>query len=127
MTTTINDAAGEFTAPGEIVFIRRLPGPIERVWTYLTEPEKRRRWLADGPMELRVGGRVELQFHHHELAEADDAPPPKYESMACSQPTLVGRVLRCEPPHALSYTWEDGDKGGSEVTFELSPVGDDVQ
>ena len=48
--------------------IRRvLPGPIERVWAYLTESEKRGRWLAAGPMELRVGGRVELTFRNTDL------------------------------------------------------------
>ena len=57
-----NDEPGRFTAPGEVVFVRQLPGPIERVWAFLTEPGKRARWLAGGPMELRVGGRVELQF-----------------------------------------------------------------
>ena len=51
--------------------IRRvLPGPIERVWAYLTELEKRGRWLAAGPMELRVGGRVELTFRNSELSGA---------------------------------------------------------
>ena len=49
--------------------IRRvLPGPIERVWAYLTESEKRGRWLAAGPMELRVGGRVELTFRNTDLS-----------------------------------------------------------
>ena len=27
---------------------RTLPGPIERVWAYLTEPDKRARWLGGG-------------------------------------------------------------------------------
>ena len=32
-----------------------LPGPIERVWRYLTESEARGQWLARGEMDLRVG------------------------------------------------------------------------
>ena len=55
---------GIVTEAGAVRFERLLPGPIERVWAYLTEPEKRGTWLAAGPMELRVGGRVELNFHH---------------------------------------------------------------
>ena len=31
-------------------------------------------------------------------------------------------VTRCDPPRVLSYTWGEH----SEVTFELSPQGDDV-
>ena len=29
-------------------FERLLPGPIERVWSYLTDSEKRGKWLASG-------------------------------------------------------------------------------
>ena len=58
------------------VCIRRvLPGPIERIWAYLTESEKRGRWLASGPMELRVGGRVELNFRNAELAPQVEPMP----------------------------------------------------
>jgi uncharacterized protein YndB with AHSA1/START domain len=59
---------GTFTKPGTVRLERLLPGPIERIWAYLTEPDKRAVWLAGGPMELRVGGRVELQFHHADLS-----------------------------------------------------------
>jgi uncharacterized protein YndB with AHSA1/START domain len=34
---------------------RLLPGPIERVWRYLTESEARGQSLARGEMDLRVG------------------------------------------------------------------------
>ena len=50
-----NDDFGAFTGPAEIRLVRTLPGPIERVWEYLTDPEKRARWFAGGPMEPRVG------------------------------------------------------------------------
>ena len=43
-----NDDRAQFTAPGEIRIMRTLPGPAERIWTYLTDPEKRRRWFAGG-------------------------------------------------------------------------------
>src|SRR5688572_98900 len=75
-------ALGEFGVVPEArtLRIRRvLPGPIERVWAYLTESEKRGRWLAAGPMELRVGGRVELTFRNSELSAHAEPPPDKYK------------------------------------------------
>ena len=101
--------------------IRRvLPGPIERVWAYLTESGKRGRWLASGPMELRVGGRVELTFRNTELTGPGEPAPDKYKKYEGAR--FSGHVTRCEPPRLLSYTWGDG----SEVTFELSPEGENV-
>jgi uncharacterized protein YndB with AHSA1/START domain len=110
---------GVVTAPDTVRLERLLPGPIERVWAYLTESDKRRKWFASGPMELRVGGRVDLTFHHSELSAEKTAPEQfkKYEGH-----TMRGEVTACEPPRLLSYTF--GDAG--EVTFELSLKGRDV-
>jgi len=115
---------GAATEPGTVRLERVLPGPIKRVWAYLTEPEKRGKWLASGATELRVGGHVELGFNHSELS-AEKTPPEeykKYESCSFSH----GRVTRCEPPRLLSYTWGDAPGEKSEVTFELSANGKDV-
>lgn len=126
MNTAINDLPGEFTAPGEVRFVRLLPGPIERVWAYLTDGEKRAKWLAGGPMELRVGGRAELKFRHADIAP-DEKPPAEYQHMHDIGETMVGQVTRCEPPRVLAYTWWTESKQGSEVTFELTPEGDAVR
>ena len=99
---------------------RMLPGPIERVWAYLTESDKRGRWLASGPMELRVGGKVELTFRNTELSSHGEPAPDKYKEYEGAG--FSGHVTRCEPPRLLSYTWGDH----SEVTFELSPEGESV-
>ena len=48
----------EVLSPSEIRFQRLLPGPVETVWSYLTDEKKRGEWLASGPMDLRVGGTV---------------------------------------------------------------------
>jgi len=66
---------GTFTEPGTIRFERLLPGPIERVWSYLTESKKRGKWLATGEMELRVGGNVELIFNHADLSPHTEQVP----------------------------------------------------
>ena len=39
--TNAMDDHGVVTAPGTLRMERLLPGPIERVWAYITEPEKR--------------------------------------------------------------------------------------
>lgn len=115
---------GVVTAPGAVKFERVLPGPIERVWAYLTEPEKRAKWLAAGKMELHEGGRVTLEFRHADLSAIADPVPERYKEYEHGS-TMEGRVTRCEPPALLSFTW--GEKAGeSHVTFELTPRGKDV-
>ncbi len=112
---------GVITEPATVRIERLLPGPIERLWAYLTEPGKRAKWLAGGPMDLRVGGRAELKFRHADLS-AEKAPPEKFRSMEGGH-TLKCRITACDPPRLLSYTW--GEDWG-EVTFELAPRGKDV-
>jgi uncharacterized protein YndB with AHSA1/START domain len=115
-------AAGELGAvsePGTFRIERVLPGPIERIWAYLTDSEKRQTWLASGPMELRVGGQVALRFRFSELS-AEKTPRDRNDECVVN-----GRVTRCDPPRLLSYTWGDGP-GASQVTFQLSPHGEEV-
>ena len=115
------DAFGKIIAPGALRFERTLPGPIDRVWAYLTESEKRGRWLARGDMELFEGGKVELHFLHTDLSPLPAPVPEKFGHMASGH-NFSGKVLRVQPPHLLSFTWE----GQSEVTFELSQKDDRV-
>jgi uncharacterized protein YndB with AHSA1/START domain len=51
------DAYGALIEPATLKIERLLPGPIERVWAYLTESELRRQWLAAGQMEMKSGTR----------------------------------------------------------------------
>jgi uncharacterized protein YndB with AHSA1/START domain len=118
-----NEAFGKFTGPAEVRLVRTLPGPIERVWQYLTDPEKRARWFCGGVLEQKAGGKVEFAMVHKNLAP-DEKPPAKYAAVQDPGITFEGRVLRCEPPRLLVYTFGSDD---SEVTFELSPQGDKVQ
>ena len=119
---------GTLPEPGTIRFQRRLLGTIERVWDYIVEPDKRRRWLAAGPLDARVGGEVELRFRNAELARDDDRAPDKYRDHENSG-TTHGIVTRCEPPRLHAFTWRDtpgSSDSDSEVTFELAPDGDHV-
>src|SRR5262249_410509 len=115
------ESLGKMIAPDTLRFERRLRGPIQRVWAYLTESEKRGKWLAKGEMELFVGGKVTLQFLHSELSPQPGGPPEKYLAMEGGQ-SFTGTILRVEPPHLLSFTWE----GGSETTFQLLEDGNEV-
>lgn len=114
---------GQLSLPGEVRFVRLLPGPIERVWEYLTDADKRARWFAGGPLEPRVGGRIELRFQHVNLAP-DETPPPGAEQYHYAPGTVsTGTITRWEPPRALAYTMGED----SEVSFELQPEGDGVR
>lgn len=116
-----NDTPAEFPASGELRLTRLLPGPIERVWEYLTDPAKRSRWFAGGPMELRAGGKMELVFQHKNISPTE-TPPPEHACHHDGAEKMPGTVLRCEPPRLLSYTFSDD----SDVTFELTPQGQQV-
>jgi uncharacterized protein YndB with AHSA1/START domain len=52
------DDYGALTEPATLHIERLLPGPIERVWAYLTEGDLRRRWLASGDMPLTISSRL---------------------------------------------------------------------
>lgn len=110
---------------GVVRFTRLLPGPIERVWDYLTESEKRGKWLASGQMELRLGGSVRLEFQHSNLSEEDDPIPEKYCDMKGGA-SHEGRITALDPPHLLGYTWGEVNEEASEVTFELTEQEDGV-
>lgn len=116
---------GLVTAPGTVRLERLLPGPIERVWRYLTDSDARATWLAAGPMDLSPDGRVALVFRNSELTGHDGTPPPKYACHA-GDSALAGRITACEPPRVLAYTWGEGGEAPSEVRFELRPSGEDV-
>jgi uncharacterized protein YndB with AHSA1/START domain len=109
-------------APGTVRLERLLPGPAERVWRYLTESDKRATWLAGGEFDLRVGGRIELEFHHDRLS-CEKTTPERFKHTENAR--FSGKITRLEPHRVLAYTWEWGDKM-TEVSFELTPRGKDV-
>ncbi|HEY1750792.1 MAG TPA: SRPBCC family protein [Caulobacteraceae bacterium] len=90
----------------EIVFVRRLAKPIEKVWAALTVPERIADWLAAATIEpdLRLGARFKLRF-----AEGD------YR--------MAGEIVALEPPRLIAWTWPDpaDQPNPSIVRFELAP------
>ncbi|WP_284319529.1 SRPBCC family protein [Dyella acidisoli] len=112
---------GVVTEPTSIRFERLLPGPITRIWSYLTDSEKRGQWFSSGPIEPKVGGKAEHVFNNGKLSKHDDPPPEKYADHA-GEVRSEGRVLTYDPPYALAYTFG----GDMEVRFELTSQGDKV-
>lgn len=110
---------------GAVRFERVLPGPLERVWAYITEPGKRGTWLASGEIEPRVGGKAELLFKHSEIT--DEAPPERYREVHEKGWLSHGTVTRYEPQRAIAFTWPGEAQAKSEVTFELVPEGERVR
>jgi len=108
--------------PRTVRLERLLPGPVERIWAYLTESDKRAKWLAAGDFDLRVGGKIRLAFDNCNLPNDADTLE-KYKGRG--KGVFEGVITRLEPLRLLAYTWK-WDSADSEVSYELSPRGKDV-
>ncbi|MCB2117404.1 MAG: SRPBCC family protein [Rhodobacteraceae bacterium] len=109
---------GKLTAPDTLVIERLLPGPIERVWSYLTDSDKRAKWLASGEMPLKVGAEFTLTWHNDTLT----SPPGSRPEGFGPEHTMVSRILAVDAPRLLSYTFGTS----SEVDMTLTEQGDKV-
>ncbi|TNE62251.1 MAG: SRPBCC family protein [Alphaproteobacteria bacterium] len=118
---------GQKVAPDTVELVRLLPGPIERLWAYLTDPEKRATWFAGGPMDLRVGGTVKLHFKHSNLMQPGEVAPEKYRAVCEEGAWMESRITECVPPTRLAYEWPEGNDSISEVLFSLREEGDKVR
>jgi len=110
---------GTFVDNSTVRFERLLPGPIERVWDYLTKSEFLATWLASASGDWRKGAEVTLSFT---FSAHDD----------CSDSICTGIVQDYDPPRLLSYTWQEMDAAGQKrpasiVRFELSNDGPGVR
>jgi uncharacterized protein YndB with AHSA1/START domain len=112
------DAYGVLTEPATLTIQRFLPGPIERVWAYLTESDLRRQWLAAGQMEMKVGAPFELVWRNNELTD----PPGKRPESFGDEHRMESRITELDPPRRLAFAW--GRSGG--VSFDLEPRGERV-
>ncbi|WP_426271199.1 SRPBCC domain-containing protein [Dyella kyungheensis] len=119
------DPSRQLLAADTARFERLLPGPIERVWSYLTDSDKRAQWLGGGAMEQRVGSEFQLRFDHAQLSQTPVAPPPRFASITAGK-TTNHRVLACQPPTLLAISWGD-EPDPSEVSFELARSGEQVR
>ena len=54
------NAYGTIVSPETVRIERLLPGPVERLWSWLTESEKRRLWLASGEASYITGALLDV-------------------------------------------------------------------
>jgi uncharacterized protein YndB with AHSA1/START domain len=118
MTRPDNDGYGVVTEPTTLTIQRVLPGPIERVWAYLTDGELRRQWLASGDMDLTVGAPFEFVWRNDELSD----PPGKRPEGFGAEHRMKSCITEIDPPRKISFTWQ----GSGDVTFTLEPRGNRV-
>ena len=104
-------------APRAVRLQRLLPGPIERIWAYLTEGELRRQWLAAGEMQAEAGTSFTLTWRNNELTDPPGTKPDGFGGEHSMDSTLT----EYDPPHRLAFTW-----GGGDVAFDLERKGDQV-
>jgi uncharacterized protein YndB with AHSA1/START domain len=115
---TTPDGYGALIEPTTLEIQRLLPGPIERIWAYLTESELRRQWLAAGQMELKVGALFELVWRNDDLTSPPGQRPPGFGD----EHRMQARITELDPPRKLAITWQ----GSGDVSFALEPVRDRV-
>ena len=101
---------GELKRVAMVQFERILPGPIERVWEFLTDTKKLPGWFGEGRIEPRPGGAVNLMGGH-----------------------IRGIVTQWQRPRRLAYSWDVFNPGDAEsrfpesyLTIELQPRGSEV-
>lgn len=104
---------GVLIAPGTLKMERLLPGPIERVWAYLTESDMRRQWLAAGDMPMKLNSSFELVWRNDTLSN----PPSQRPEVFSEVLRMQSRIAELDPPRRLVISW--GATGS--VSFELEP------
>lgn len=112
------DAYGVMTEPATLRIQRLLPGPVERIWSYLTESDKRKQWLAAGDMEMKVGSPFTFTWRNSELGDDTGTRP---EGMP-EEHSMDSRITELRAPYRLSFSWREH----GEVTIDLEPQGDEV-
>jgi uncharacterized protein YndB with AHSA1/START domain len=111
------DAHGTLIEPTTLKIQRLLPGPVERIWAYLVESDKRRKWFAAGEMELKVGAPVEFVWRNDELTD----PPGKRPDGFGEEHRKQSQITALDPPRRIAFTFDSG-----EVSIELEKQGSDV-
>ena len=112
------DAYGTLIEPATLKMQRLLPGPIERIWAYLTDSELRHKWLAAGAMDMKVGAPFELVWRNDELTD----PPGERPAGFGDEHRMQSRITELDPPRKLCFAWKDS----GDVSIELEAKGDEV-
>ena len=112
------DAYGTLIEPTTLKIQRLLPGPVERIWAYLTDSDLRRKWLAAGAMEMKVGAPFEFVWRNDELTD----PPGERPAGFGDEHRMQSRITELDPPRKLCFAWKDS----GDVSIELEAKGNEV-
>ena len=104
-------------------FVRILPGPIEKIWDFLWDGDKRGQWFASGPMPTRVGEKFQMRFKHSEISPNKSEAPEKMKEMDRTGHSSTNTLLAYEPPHRLAFTFGPDTAEPSQVEFMLTQEG----
>jgi len=109
-----------------IQFVRILPGPIEKVWSFLEDSDKRGQWFAKGSLPGKVGETFELRFKHSEISLHQAPAPERMAELDKTGHSSTNRLLAFDPPHRLTFTFDSSTdpQTASRVEFLLTPEGD---
>ncbi len=111
-------AFGALTEPATLTIQRLLPGPVERIWAYLTDSDLRRQWLAAGRMEMKAAAPFELVWRNNELTDPPGERPPGF----ADEHRMQSRIVEVDPPRKLVFTWNNS----GDVSFELEQKDNEV-
>jgi uncharacterized protein YndB with AHSA1/START domain len=110
-------------------FERLLPGPIERVFQFLWDEDKRKLWFTTGVMPKQPGERFTMHWHHRNYSPNPSTPPEHMKEIDEKGHSDIMTLLAYEPPHRLAYTFGESKHPDrpSEVEFVLTQEGDQVR
>ena len=116
---------GEILENGDLKFERLLPGPIERVWSWIADGDKRAKWLCGGG-DAHSEGSISFDFKHQNLTPHDDPFPDKYKEMETGISFEIV-VTKVDPPHHMVWYWPTDFGANSEIEITLKEEGDQVR
>lgn len=91
-------------------FERRLPFPIDAVWSAITDPAEREQWFGETIIDPREGGLIDM------VATGPPLPPERKR--------MTGRILVWDPPNVLEHEWKQPIVEDGVVRYELTADGD---
>ena len=74
------NAFAEIVSADTVRIERQLDAPVDTVWRFLVDPDKRAKWFAEGEIEPRPGGRLVCVFDHDKLSPEPGAVPEEYKN-----------------------------------------------
>lgn len=115
----MNDDYGTQLEDGSMRFVRMVQGPVDRVWAYLVDPDKRAQWLCGGTSGQKPGDSFTLAFDNSKLGEGTESE----KDPSRGSPHQMSAEMTISKPHRLlAFRWN-----GAETRFELEEADNTVK